>query len=62
MVGEPLLAQVEDPVTGAPVAFGLVHGGVGVLKNLIGHVAALAGERDTDAGGDLCFDPGEHKG
>ena len=53
VVGEVLLAQVDDLVAGAALALRLVHRGVGVLQELLGELVAPTGEGDPDAGRDL---------
>ena len=49
LVGEVLLAQVDDLVPGPAFALRLVHRGVGVLEELLGELVAPTRERDADA-------------
>ena len=50
LVGEVLLAQVDDLVAGTAFALRLVHRRVGVLEELLGELVAPTREGDTHAG------------
>jgi hypothetical protein len=62
IVGQVLLAKIDHLGVGSPLAFDLVHGGVGLLEKLLGIVKAVAGEGDADAGGETDFNPSQEKG
>ena len=52
MVGEVLVAQIEDLVAVASLPLGLVHGHVRVVEQLLGRVLARFGGGDAHAGRD----------
>ena len=54
-----LLAQIDDLVTGAAAALGLVHRRIGILQKLVRKKVATARIGDADAGRHLHLDSGK---